>query len=193
MFTVISGYLTASGTALVAWFALSLLWIIPRRDLTIGIIPVVISTVTVFLSLGTLTGRGPTYLQNSLGVRVSVFNDLLTNSTIISSNFGFGTSTAYMLKLEAINTDSTFGGLLANLGFAGLLFAGGVLLYLSVKGWLLASKTTLSLVLVLLVYMGTTSVPEAFPMNFLLAIAFGYLLKNKFIEPKFNRRKQSDT
>lgn len=175
--TLISSYLTASGTALVAWFAVFSIWSVSSKNLKISILPIILLTVSVFMLLGVITGRGPEYITISLGIRMNIFNELLVNSNILSDKFGFGTSTAYLLGVDAIVTDSTFAGLLVNTGLIGFLAVFFMLILTGFKSWIIGSRPALTVVVILFMYFTTSSVSEAFPMNLLYVLVVAYFVK----------------
>jgi hypothetical protein len=173
----ISAYLTASGTALVAWFAIAFIWYVPRQYIRVSIVPIAILVLFFFLALGVITGRGSSYIALSFGVRFDIFLDLLLNSSLISNTFGYGTSTAYLMGVDAISTDSTFAGLIVNIGLSGFLLVFIILIILGLSGWINQSKPLLSYVIIIIMYMSTTSISEAYPMSLLTALSLGYFMK----------------
>tara|TARA_B110000879_G_C10924638_1_gene413516 strand:- start:162 stop:665 length:504 start_codon:yes stop_codon:yes gene_type:complete len=159
----------------------------------ICILPITLLTTIFFSALGVITGRGPEYITISLGIRMEVFNELLAKSDLFSDKFGFGTSTAYLMGIDGIVTDSTFAGLLVNSGLIGFLAIFFILILTGLKSWIIGSRPALTMILILFMYLATTSVPEAFPMNLLYALIVAYFAKFGLSERTLERNfKQSE-
>ncbi len=98
-------------------------------------------------------------------------------------DFGKATQIAYLLNLESAQSDSTFSAIIVNYGFFGFLLLIFFIFYFLILIIKNNDKTLLVLYIVLFQYMLFTSVPEAYPMNLMLALGIGSIFsKNSNIK-----------
>jgi hypothetical protein len=178
----ISVALTASGTGYLVLLVIGALCAMGERRIRIALPIVLIFSAIAFPSVMLLTGRGADYVGISLGTRVDIFVDALTNATMLPSYFGLGTNTGVLLgrsmdsSLKAQILDSTYASIVVNLGLVAF-----VLFLIALLAWcaivLLIDKLELYVfTIVFLAFGAVVIVPECFPANLLFAALMSHYL-----------------
>lgn len=134
----------------------------------------------IFTNLDTLTGRSDGSTAESGSVRLTILEDCLRRTTLISSNFGEATNSAIGMDLErAFIADSNLIALYHNLGIIGFLYVIAVFAYSVLFAFV---KKRVELLQFLIMYF-LLSVPailfEVYPTNILCSIIIAYFLKKE--------------
>lgn len=177
----LSVFLTASATTL-AVFLVSGIFVFTTkkyRKLLPILFPIIILIV---VSSFEILGRGNDLMGASFGTRVEIFNNLLGSTGFFSKEFGTATQTAVLLSLNmgmsgnTYFTDSTYGAILANIGFVGFIIFSLCQLLWMYWAYMLNNNAILIFTLIYTSYGLTTSITEAFPMNILFSILLAYYI-----------------
>ena len=191
----VSSYLTMSGTAMIVYIAFVFLVIGKRKwrnlKLLIGLPILALSS---FFTLEILTNRIG-ILEESFGIRLKIFSDLLTETPFFTSNFGAGTSTGFLLfsqvstrRTELITGDSTYASIISNLGLFGFIIFCFVFLLWLVFAIKINDLNLWAFTIIYSLYAATNSVLEAFPMNLLFAVLLAYHIGHN-IKPVFRTQR----
>lgn len=175
-----SAFLTGSGTAIVTILLLFFLdKIYLRRKLWLIFSPVVFLGIFAFVIFVLSDVRPDSYVELSLGTRFHILYHYMVSSGVFSNDFGATTNTAVQLGIpQAVVVDSLYASILGNLGWIGMF---GFMIFIMIALYLAEMRKNKELFVFLNIFMvvGFTSIiNEAFPMNYLTAILFAYLLNN---------------
>jgi hypothetical protein len=175
----ISILMTSSATAL-AVMLVFIVYILTKKRYR-KLIPIFFPFLLLLLlpGLAILSGRGDV-VESSFGVRIDIFKDLLGTIGLFSSDFGAATQTAVLMSSNAglegntYFTDSTYGAILANVGFLGFTIFLACQLIWCCSVYSLNNNAILMFTLIYSCFGLTTSVTEAFPMNIVFSILIAY-------------------
>lgn len=185
----LSIFLTASGTGLVVYTIIMIIYSL--REKYFKIIPVVlfITLIMFFLLYNTIEiiiGRSG-LVEESFSTRVKIFSELFYTSKLFDySNFGYGTSTGYLLAnklsldLDMKATDSTYSSVIVNLGIINLFFFISIFVLAIIINFLNKKKETIIFIMIYLLFAFTTSIFEAYPMNLFFALLTAYYLRRSY-------------
>jgi len=188
--------LTASGTGVIALITVYIVNI--SQKMKVGKLVILFLPLLAVSSIPILeffTGRTG-IVEQSFGARYEIFKDLLISSNLFSENFGYGTSTAYLLSNYlgidnvGVPTESLFSALLVNLGFVPFLLFLTFLFIFALKAYLLRREDILQFVIIYILFGLTTSVLESFPANLLMSVLLSVYLpvifNFNFEKPPYN-------
>lgn len=179
----ISVFLTASGSGVVVYMVIVLLYLLKKRYMSLLPILGIVLFLIVFLTLEDIVGRKD-FIELSFGVRIMIFLELLQNSDLFSSNFGYATNTGVLIgsfsgvENAAFVADSTYASILGNLGLFTFIL---VMLFIFLSlflAWLQKDREKLIFILIYFLFSATTIIFEAYPMNLLFSILMAYYLRN---------------
>ena len=125
-----------------------------------------------------------------------MFRDVFYDGAYLSNNFGFGTSTGYLiankygLDFEMAVTDSWFATSIVNLGIINSFIV--VLLMISTFIILIISKDKekLNFFIIYTLFGATTVFTESYPANIIFAVLLAYYLRSKRVENKTTNNTQ---
>jgi hypothetical protein len=172
----VSAVLTASGTAVVTLLVVYFVhYAYKSRRIWIVFSPLGLALIFWLLSWSMSDMRGDDYVALSLGTRLEIISSQMSNSDLVSAEFGTATNTAVMLEEDFSRiVDSTYASVLANFGWFGFLIMVTAIFY----ALYISEKTENSGMFVLICYSllvaFTTILNEAYPFNFVLPILFAY-------------------
>lgn len=136
--------------------------------------------VIIFLNLDTLTGRADGSTVESGSTRVSIFQDALKETSIISNNFGEATNTAMGLNLEdGFIADSNIVALYHNLGLIGFFYIIFIFFYSLIFNWQKRNIEVLQFLIMFFLLNIPTILFEVYPTNILSSILIAYYLKKE--------------
>lgn len=177
----ISIFLTASGTGIVVYIVTSSLYLLKRKYILALPILGIFLFFIVLLTLEDITGRKD-FIELSFGVRVGIFLELLQNSELFSSNFGYATNTGILMsslsgvKNNAFVADSTYSSILGNLGLFTFILVISFIFTSLFLAWLQKDKEKLTFIFIYSLFSATTIIFEVYPANLLFAILMAYYL-----------------
>jgi hypothetical protein len=176
-FSFLSTLLTASGTGILAFLMLNIIYFTKRILLLIFLI---LSPIFLYLSLNLVEYiRGPEYISISGGTRLKILVDMFNSASLISSDFGKFTNAYVSLRGSGDIMDSTLAALLGNHGLLPTVILVLILIFLFIYSLINLDKSKISLLIIILSFSSTTIIFEAYPMNLLLAIVFPSAFKIK--------------
>ena len=180
--SLISIFLTASGTGIVVYIVIISVYLLKRKYMLLLPILGVFLFFIVLLTLEDMTGRQDIGL--SFSIRVGIFLELLQNSELFSSNFGYATNTGILMvssfgvENNAFIADSLYSSILGNLGlFTFILVISSIFISLFLA-WLQKDKEKLTFILIYSLFAATTIIFEVYPANLLFAVFMAYYLSN---------------
>ncbi len=180
----ISVLLTASGTGVAVYIVCFGLYILDKKMYVFLPILSIFSFIFFFFFVDLITGRSG-LIQESFGTRVDIFFDLLKNANLFSNELGFGTSTGYLianeygLNFKMTSTESTYASILVNLGLLNFIIILFFITFFILIFWIKRDKEMLIFSFIFALFGATTSIFEAFPMNFLFSILLGFYIQRK--------------
>lgn len=144
-----------------------------------------------FTNLDTLTGRSAGNTATSGSIRLSILNQCLNETSLISFSFGEATNTAVNLNLKnAFIADSNIISLYHNLGLLGFIPCLFFYIHMTATAWLRKKK---DLLIFLIIYL-LSSIPvilfEIFPANIISSILLAYYIKRETSKIKETTNKQ---
>ena len=174
--SALSVFLTLSGTGLVVFMFILLLYFSNIRQLKWFVLMIPFAILFVLFFVDFLSARG-NYLEESGGPRVSIFMNNFADAQIISQEFGLGTNTAVLLGKGEI-MDSTFVSLVVNLGFIGFFAVVGVLMVFIFISIVSGNKPFFVFLSVFTLFSFTNIVFEVYPVNLIMAILMVYFMNH---------------
>ena len=139
-----------------------------------------IIVILIFSNLDTLTGRSEGSTTESGSVRLSILEDCINKTTIISSNFGEATNSAIGLDLDrAFIADSNLIALYHNLGVIGFLFIISIFAYSFMFAWVKKRIDLLQFLIMFFLLNIPAILFEVYPTNILCCIIISYFLKKE--------------
>ena len=180
-FVLITGFsaiITQSGTGFVVYFMVIFLYYVPQKLLRISILSAPFFGVLMLLVFAGFASRGDVYLEQSGGTRIEIFNYVVTNTGLLSSNFGVGTNAARILKTGLL-MDSMLASVVYNLGLLFSLYILIVLLHWLVLIFIRNDKMLYSVTAVYGLFGAAAIFFEAFPMNLIFGVLGAFLIKQE--------------
>lgn len=134
----------------------------------------------IFSNLDILTGRSEGSTTESGSVRLTILEDCIKKTTIISNNFGEATNSAIGLDLDrAFIADSNLIALYHNLGIVGFLFIISIFAYSVMFAWI-KKRTDLLQFLIMFFLLNIPAILfEVYPTNILCCIIIAYYLRKE--------------
>jgi hypothetical protein len=183
---LISILMSGSGTAIFAFGAMLYFVSFGARFLKLKFLLLPILAVGLYVSLGTITGRGNA-IYDSAFVRFVSYLQAFGQARLLTNDFGSFTNAAYIITASQFGSqipDSTYISLSGNTGTLGLytfLFMGAALLILGIARQRL--DAFIFVVTQLAFYTGV-SFTEVFPVNLLFALWVGYFVAHVLGQPQ---------
>ena len=183
IFSPISLLLTASGSGVAVYIVIMSLYLLKLKYFKLLPLLSLVLFLIIIYTIEDITGRVG-LLEESFGVRIKIFFDVINDSKIFSQSLGFGTSTGYLIANEygldfnMTSTDSTYSSIIVNLGLVSFFIVILILLLSLIIAWLNNNKEILIFIMIYGLFSATTSILEAYPMNLLFAILMAYYLRN---------------
>ncbi len=183
----ISILLTASGTGIGIYIIFITIYYLKKNLLPFLPIFLIFLGIILLLSLDNLSGRSG-LVEDSLGVRVKIFIDVLLNATYLPQHFGYGTATGLLivnkfdLNIPMISTDSWYASSIVNLGLINSFLILLTLLILFVVLTMSKDKEKLLFLIIFSLIAITTSITESYPANLILSVFLAYYIKPKNID-----------
>ena len=180
----ISIFLTASGTGIAVYIIFLFMFYLKKPYLPLTPLVLIFIGVILIFSLDTLSGRAG-LMEKSLGTRLIIFRNVLNDGSLLSNNFGYGTSTGllitnkYGLDFEIAIFDSWYATAIVNLGLLNSLIIFILILFLFIYLSFYKRKEQLLFFIIYLLIGTTTVFTESYPINLLFAILLAYYLRGK--------------
>ncbi len=194
----ISIFLTASGTGIGIYIIFMTIYYLKKSLLPFVPIFLIFVGIILLLSLDSLSGRSG-LVENSLGVRLEIFIDVLLNATYLPQHFGYGTATGelivnkFNLNIPMISTESWYASSIVNLGLINSLLILLTQLILFVVLTISKDKEKLLFLIIYSLVAITTSITESYPLNLILSVLLAYYIKPKNINDRFFTHVQSES
>lgn len=180
----ISIFLTMSGTGIIVFSLLLIIITNNKRYIKHILIVSPIFIILLLLIIPIISGRSEGYVEDSLGVRLQIFLEILTSSGFFTNSFGLGTNTGVMINENSGKIlDSIYASIIANTGLIGFVF---FLIVFSIWLFYLFSSNRMdmySFTIIFALFGATTIIFEAYPLNLLFIICLAYFLPSF---PKFS-------
>jgi len=168
LLTVVSIFLTASGTGLVTLVFILTIYGLPKVFLIFAPLIGLFSMPILILIFNLV--RGKEYIEVSGGTRLQIFVDNFVDSSLFSKSFGYFTNVATLMNYSDKIMDSTYASLVGNLGILPFMIILIILFLALVKAFTKFDKVKINFLIIILFFSSTTIIFEAYPMNLLLAI-----------------------
>lgn len=134
----------------------------------------------IFVNLDVLTGRNEGSTEESGSTRISILENSLESTTLISNNFGEATNSAMGMNAEkAFIADSNIIALYHNLGIVGFLYIIGIFTYSLLFAWVKKRIDLLQFLIIFLLLNIPAILFEVYPANLLSSIIIAYYLKQE--------------
>jgi hypothetical protein len=180
----ISIFLTSSGTGIIIYIVFLILYHLKKIYLPLTPLVLIFTVILLMFLVDTLSGRAG-LLEDSFGPRIIIFIDVFNNGSFSSNDFGYGTSTGYLiankygLDFDMAVTDSWYATSIVNLGllnsFIIFLLIMVMFFYLSIY----RKKEQLLFLIIYLLFSATTIFTESYPVNLLFAVLLAYYIQGK--------------
>jgi hypothetical protein len=172
LFTILcllSVLLTSSKLGVLAFSAIISLSLLKKINCFFSSIISIITSYIAIMVFTHINDRGLETLNVSGGTRVNIFTNHWTNSNLLSSDFGYGSNTAYLIS-DGMPTDSTYSAILVNFGMSGLFFfivlVFFALLYSSVNNL----RPLFGLIMLVVIFSLSTNLTETYPVSLLIGL-----------------------
>lgn len=148
----------------------------------------------IFVNLDVLTGRSEGSTEESGSTRISILENSLENTTIISYNFGEATNSAMGMNADkAFIADSNIIALYHNLGIIGFLYIIGIFTYSLLFAWIKKRIDLLQFLIIFFLFNIPAILFEVYPANLLSSIIVAYYLKQESEKKIIVNKKKSIT
>jgi hypothetical protein len=123
-----------------------------------------------------LNTRDANYISESGGTRLTIFVENFMESSLISTDFGYGTNSAVLLGKGEI-MDSTFASLVVNLGYFGFFMILALIFIAILYAGITKDKMLFVFLIVFTLFSFTTIISEVYPVNLIFGVLMVYFLQ----------------
>lgn len=183
IFSPISIFLTASGSGIAVYIVIMFLYLLKQKYFKLLPMFGLVLFFIIIYTIEDISGRTG-LLEESFGIRIKIFFDIINESKLLPQSFGYGTSVGYLISskyglyFNMISTEATYTSIIVNLGLISFFLTLIIVLLSLIVAWLNNNKELLIFIMIFGLFFATTSIFEAYPMNMLFAILIAYYLRN---------------
>ena len=178
LISMLSVFLTLSGTGLIVFVTILFFYFFTRSQLKWYVLIFPVGLVFIYLFGLFLNTRDANYVSESGGTRLTIFVENFMKSSLISSDFGFGTNSAVLLGKGEI-MDSSFASLVVNLGYFGFFVILGLMFLGILYAGISRNKSFFVFLLTFILFSFTTIISEVYPVNLIFGVLIVYFLQER--------------
>lgn len=174
--SMLSVFLTLSGTGLIVFITILGFYFFNRSQLKWYILIFPFGLMFIYLFVMFLNTRDANYISESGGTRLTIFVENFMESSLISTDFGYGTNSAVLLGKGEI-MDSTFASLVVNLGYFGFFMILALIFIAILYAGITKDKMLFVFLIVFTLFSFTTIISEVYPVNLIFGVLMVYFLQ----------------